>query len=105
MKTLLVLLGVMTFYCALMGQSVSQTQIGGVNPNGKRVIWGAGIPNEVLDRDAAWPFDSWMLIRKSSEHLSIYPSIRVDGIALIIADEGGGLLYWSGRHLDWKQEE
>jgi hypothetical protein len=73
--------------------------------NGKRSIWGAGIANRVLGNDGAWPFDSWMLIRKGSKHLSIYPKIRVDVIALIIADEGGGLLYWNGKELAWQQEE
>ena len=46
-----------------------------------------------------------MLIRKGSKHLSIYPRIKVDVIALIIADEGGGLLYWNGKELAWQQEE
>jgi len=73
--------------------------------NGKRSIWGAGVQNKVLSNDGSWPFDSWMLIRKGSKHLSIYPRIKVDVIALIIADEGGGLLYWNGKELAWQQEE
>jgi RHS repeat-associated protein len=72
--------------------------------NGKRSIWGAGVQNKVLS-NGSWPFDSWMLIRRGSKHLSIYPRIKVDVIALIIADEGGGLLYWNGKELAWKQEE
>jgi len=72
--------------------------------NGKRSIWGAGVQNKVLS-NGSWPFDSWMLIRRGSKHLSIYPRIKVDVIALIIADEGGGLLYWNGNELAWKQEE
>jgi hypothetical protein len=73
--------------------------------NGKRRIWGAGVPNRVLGSDGPWPFNTWMLIRKGSKHLSIYPRIKVDVIALIIADEGGGLLYWNGKELVWQQEE
>jgi hypothetical protein len=73
--------------------------------NGKRSIWGAGVQNKVLGNVGSWPFDSWMLIRKGSKHLSIYPRIKVDVIALIIADEGGGLLYWNGKELAWQQEE
>jgi len=73
--------------------------------NGKRTVWGAGVPNEILSKDGSWPFDSWMLIRKGSKHLSIYPRIKVDAIALIIADEGGGLLYWDGKQLTWQREE
>ena len=73
--------------------------------NGKRSIWGAGVHNKVLSNDGSWPFDSWMPIRKGSKHLSLYPRIKVDVIALIIADEGGGLLYWNGKELAWQQEE
>jgi hypothetical protein len=73
--------------------------------NGKRVVWGAGVQNNVLSKTARWPFDSWMLIRKGSKHLSIYPLIKVDVIALIIADKGGGLLYWNGKQLVWQTEE
>jgi hypothetical protein len=72
--------------------------------NGKRVLWGAGVPNKTLV-DGKWPFDSWMLIRKGSKHLSIYPKIKNDAIALTIADEGGGLLYWNGSALVWVREE
>lgn len=72
---------------------------------GQRPLWGAGKPNAVLKADQKWPFDSWILIRKGSKHLSVYPRIRFDVIALIIADEGGGLLYWDGKALRWQQEE
>ncbi len=72
---------------------------------GGTALWGAGVPNDVLTRDNPWPFDSWMLIRKGSKHLSIYPRIKFDALALIIADEGGGLLYWDGKRLHWKREE
>ena len=68
-------------------------------------MWGAGVPNNTLGKDGSWPFDSWMLIRKGSKHLSIYPRIKVDVIALIVADEGGGLLYWDEKKLEWQQEE
>jgi hypothetical protein len=72
--------------------------------SGKRILWGAGAPNKIL-ADGNWPFDSWMLIRKGSKHLSIYPKIKTDVIALTIADEGGGLLYWNGSTLVWAREE
>jgi hypothetical protein len=73
--------------------------------NGKRAVWGAGVPNSTLGKDGSLPFDSWMLIRQGSKHLAIYPRIKVDVIALIIAEEGGGLLYWDGKKLVWQQEE
>ncbi len=72
--------------------------------NGKRALWGAGVPNKILP-GGKWPFDSWMLIRKASKHLSIYPRIQTDAVALTIADEGGGLLYWNGLSLVWIREE
>jgi hypothetical protein len=72
--------------------------------NGETRVWGAGIANKVLEKQGSWPFDSWMLIRKGSD-LSGYPQIKTDVVALIIADEGGGLLYWDGKQLAWKQEE
>ncbi len=72
--------------------------------NGRTSLWGAGVPNAVL-KDGAWPFDSWMLIRKGSKHLSVFPKIKADAIALIITDEGGGLLYWNGKSLMWQREE
>jgi hypothetical protein len=72
--------------------------------SGKRVLWGAGVPNKTLV-NGKWPFDSWMLIRKGSKHLSIYPKIKNDVIVLTIADEGGGLLYWNVSALVWVREE
>ena len=54
---------------------------------------------------ARWPFDSWFLVPKGSKQLSIYPEIRFDALALLIADEGGGLLYWDGHKFRWQQEE
>lgn len=66
---------------------------------------GGNAPNAVLKADEKWPFDSWMLIRKGSKHLSIYPKIKFDAIALIIADKGGGLLFWDGKALRWQREE
>jgi len=65
---------------------------GGVTP------WSKG-------QEDRWPFDSWFLARKGSKHLSIYPKIKFDALALVIADEGGGLLYWDGHKFRWQQEE
>ena len=73
--------------------------------NGRRTLWGAGFRNGYLPVEGYWPFNSWLLIRKGSKHLASYPSIKHDVIALIIADEGGGLLYWDGTQLRWKTEE
>ena len=56
-------------------------------------------------QDGRWPFDSWFLARKGSKHLSIYPKIKFDALALVIADEGGGLVYWDGHKFRWQQEE
>lgn len=52
-----------------------------------------------------WPFDSWFLVPKGSKQLSIYPQIRFDALALLVADEAGGLVYWDGHKLRWQQEE
>lgn len=70
------------------------------------VLVGAGGPTPWTEgQDARWPFDSWFLARKGSKHLSIYPKIKFDSLALVMADEGGGLLYWDGRKFRWQQEE
>src|SRR5437773_2318343 len=56
---------------------------------GNPVLLGAGAPVVWPQEDAGkWPFDSWMLIRKGSKHLSIYSQIKFDTLALIKADEG-----------------
>jgi hypothetical protein len=68
------------------------------------ILLGAGEP-VVWPQNDSWPFDSWMLIRKGSKHLSIYPKIKFDTVALIKADEGGGLLYWDGSKFLWQREE
>jgi hypothetical protein len=52
-----------------------------------------------------WHFDSWFLVPKGSKQLSIYPQIKFDALALLIADEGGGLLYWDEHKFRWQQEE
>jgi len=73
---------------------------------GVTVLLGAGAPIVWPQEDPKiWPFDSWMLIRKGSKHLSIYPQMKFDAIALVKADEGGGLLFWDGRTFRWKSEE
>jgi hypothetical protein len=70
------------------------------------ILLGAGAPVVwPQEDDGTWPFDSWMLIRKGSKHLSIYPQIKFDTLALVKADEGGGLLYWDGHLFRWKREE
>ncbi len=73
---------------------------------GNPVLFGAGAavvwPQE---DDGKWPFDFWMLIRKGSKHLSIYPQIKFDTLALIKGDEGGGLVYWDGQRFRWQQQE
>jgi hypothetical protein len=55
--------------------------------------------------DDRWPFDSWFLARKGGKHVSIYPQIKFDALALVIADEGGGLVFWDGKEVHWQQEE
>ncbi len=74
--------------------------------NGRSVLLGAGAPVVwPQDSSSGWPFDSWMLIRKGSKHLSIYPRIKSDTLALMKADEGGGLVYWDGSKFLWQREE
>ena len=74
--------------------------------NGRLVLLGAGA-SVVWPQDGSsgWPFDSWILIRKGSKHLSIYPQIKSDTLALMKADEGGGLVYWDGKKFSWQREE
>ena|SRR2546426_4597686 len=55
--------------------------------------------------DDRWPFDSWFLARKGGKQVSIYPQIKSDALALVIADEGGGLVFWDGKEVHWQQEE
>jgi hypothetical protein len=74
--------------------------------NGGSMLLGAGAPVVwPQDDPGIWPFDSWMLIRKGSKHLSIYPQMKFDVVALVMADEGGGLLFWDGHKFRWKREE
>jgi hypothetical protein len=72
--------------------------------SGHTAVWGAGVQNAIL-KIKEWPFDSWLLMPKGGRHLRNYKFIRWDAVALIIADEGGGLVYWDGSQLRWKQEE
>jgi hypothetical protein len=69
--------------------------------SGRTAVWGFGEPSITKE----WPFDSWVLFRKGSKHIRDYPQIRHDALGLIIADEGGGLVYWNGKELRWKPEE
>lgn len=70
------------------------------------VVVGAGASTPWSQKpDDRWPFDSWFLVPKGSKQLSIYPKIKFDALALLIGDEGGGLMYWDGRSLHWQQEE
>ena len=74
--------------------------------NGQSVLLGSGAPIVWHQDDPGkWPFDSWMLIRRGSKHLSIYPQMKFDVLALVMADEGGGLLFWDGHKFQWVREE
>jgi len=67
----------------------------------KSVLWNAG-----TEKDAATsPFTAWLLVRKQSKLLSIHPKIRHDCLAILIGEEGGGLIYWDGLKFAWQQEE
>jgi hypothetical protein len=48
------------------------------------------------------PFDDWMLIRKGSKRLSIYPELKFDTLAWFNGDGRGVFLYWDGNKFDWK---
>jgi hypothetical protein len=51
------------------------------------------------------PFTAWFLVGKQSRLLSVHPQIKHDFLAILIGEEGGGLVYWDGAKLRWQQEE
>ena len=69
--------------------------------NGKTIIWDAG----TKEGSAASPFTAWLLVPKQSKLLLIHPKIKHDCLAILIGEEGGGLVYWDGRKFAWQQEE
>ena len=69
--------------------------------NKKRSVWSAGYK----DSSVASPFTAWLLVPKESKLLSIHPKIKHDSLALLIGEEGGGLIYWNGQKFQWQQEE
>ena len=48
------------------------------------------------------PFDDWMLIRKGSKRLSIYPKLKFDTLAWFNGDGRGVFLYWDGNKFNWE---
>ena len=97
--------GITDFVVQVISKSAKQQGVIFCLSSGPKAIWGAGKPNSSLKTGQKWPFDSWMLIRRGSKHLSVYPNIKFDAVALMIADEGGGLVYWNGNQLLWQREE
>jgi hypothetical protein len=69
--------------------------------SGKTVLWDAGTRPD----SSSSPFTTWFLVRKQSKLLSIHPKINHDSLAILIGEEGGGLVYWDGRKLNWQMEE
>jgi hypothetical protein len=67
----------------------------------KAVLWDARTGGDARSS----PFTAWLLVRKQSKLLSIYPKIKHDSLAVFIGEEGGGLVYWDGRQLGWQQQE
>jgi hypothetical protein len=70
---------------------------------GRTVLWDA--ESEVDSTSPSSPFTAWFLVRKQSKLLSIYPKISHDSRAILVGEEGGGLLYWNGHKLSWKSQE
>ena len=68
---------------------------------GKTVLWDASTDPDSMTS----PFTAWFLVRKQSNFLSIHPQIKHDTLAILIGEEGGGLVYWDGRKLSWQVEE
>jgi hypothetical protein len=68
---------------------------------GKTVLWDA----RTLAGSISSPFTTWFLVRKQSKLLSVHPKITHDSLAILIGEEGGGLIYWDGHKLAWQQEE
>jgi len=48
------------------------------------------------------PFDDWILIRKGSKRLSIYPQLKFDTLAWFNGDGRGVFLYWDGNKFNWQ---
>ncbi|SRR6266567_4116457 len=69
--------------------------------NNKSVLWNAGTEKGA----AASPFTAWLLVPRQSKLLSVHPKIRHDSLAILIGEEGGGLVYWDGQKFAWQQEE
>ena len=61
-----------------------------------------GAGNPLPWKDDILPFDDWMLIRKGSKRLSIYPELKFDTLAWFNGDGRGVFLYWGGNKFDWK---
>ncbi len=68
---------------------------------GRTVLWDA----QTGPGSTPSPFTTWFLVRKRSKLLSIHPKISYDSLAVVIGEEGGGLIYWDGHKLSWQQEE
>jgi len=62
--------------------------------NGKRILWPAGGSNDAQ-------YDCWWLMPKGGKLLSVYPQVKHDAINVGITDEGGGVLYWTGKKFGW----
>jgi hypothetical protein len=69
--------------------------------SGRIVQWDAG----TLAGTANSPFTGWFLVRKQSKFLLVHPRIKNDALAILVGEEGGGLIYWNGRKLFWQPEE
>lgn len=72
--------------------------------NGKVLRWGAGTSTGT-PANSSWDYHSWELARKGGLHLSAFPNVKFDSIILSQPDEGGGLIYWDGRNLQWQMME
>ena|ERR1051325_1125180 len=69
--------------------------------HGKTVLWSSDDSSHAKPS----PFTAWFLVGKQSKLLSVHPQIKHDSLAILIGDEGGGLVYWDGTKLRWQQEE
>lgn len=69
--------------------------------NNSHVLWDAGTEEGAV----ASPFTAWLLVPRQSKLLSIHPNIKHDCLAILIGEEGGGLVYRDGQKFAWQQEE
>ena len=61
-----------------------------------------GASNPLPWKEDVLPFDDWMLIRKGTKRLSIYPQLKFDTLGWFNGDGRGVFIYWDGIKFDWQ---